>query len=69
MAFLEFLMSINLDAKAVRFIVDAIHCKIDALRKMQDENQDDEDVVADSSNDIGYYHCIIADLESQFPLG
>jgi hypothetical protein len=57
-------MSINLDPKAVRFIIDAINCKIDNLKQSQIDNKYNEDLYADASNDIAYYGCIIEDLKS-----
>jgi hypothetical protein len=55
-------MLINLDPKAVRFIIDAINCKIDHLKQSQIDHENDEDLCADASNDIGYYDCLIEDL-------
>jgi hypothetical protein len=57
-------MSANLDPKAVRFIIDAINCKIDHLKQSQTDNKHDENLCADASNDIAYYGCIIEDLKS-----
>jgi hypothetical protein len=55
-------MPIDLDPKAIRFIVDAINCKIDRLKQSQIDHKDIENICADASNDIAYYRCIIEDL-------
>ena len=55
-------MSFELDAKAVRFIVDAIQSKIAELVALQGAHAKDENVVADASNDIMYYKALIAQL-------
>jgi hypothetical protein len=57
-------MSINLDPKAIRFIIDAINCKIDHLEQITIGQKENEDLCADASNDIGYYGCLIASLQS-----
>jgi hypothetical protein len=56
-------MPIDLDPKAVRFIIDAITVKIAALQAEQKANPDNEDINADASNDIAYYRCIIDDMK------
>jgi hypothetical protein len=55
-------MSFELDAKAVRFIVDAIQSKIAELVALQSSHEKDENIVADASNDIMYYKALIAQL-------
>jgi hypothetical protein len=55
-------MSFELDAKAVRFIVDAIQSKIAELVALQSSHAKDENIVADASNDIMYYKALIAQL-------
>jgi hypothetical protein len=52
-------MKIELDPKAIRFLVDAIHSKISELRSLQQIHADDENMVADTSNDIMYYMALI----------
>jgi hypothetical protein len=53
-------MSFELDAKAVRFIIDAIQSKIAELVALQGTHAKDENIVADTSNDIMYYKALIA---------
>jgi hypothetical protein len=55
-------MSFDLDAKAVRFIVEAIQSKIAELVALQGAEAKDENIVAESSNDIMYYRALIAQL-------
>lgn len=54
-------MSFDLDPKAVRFIVDAINAKIEGLEAVRSSSEN-ENAVADASNDVGYYRSLIAKL-------
>jgi hypothetical protein len=52
-------MMFELDPKAVRFLVDAIQSKISELTNLQNMHPNDENIVADASNDIMYYRSLI----------
>jgi hypothetical protein len=52
-------MAIELDPKAIHFLVDAIQTKILELTSLQNIHSNDEDIVADASNDIAYYRSLI----------
>jgi hypothetical protein len=52
-------MVIELESKAIRFLVDAIQSKILELTSLQNKHSNDENIVADASNDIAYYRSLI----------
>jgi hypothetical protein len=56
-------MNIDLDPKAAIFLITAAKCKIAALEDDQQAHPDDEDLIAEASNDRGYYQMLISKLE------
>jgi hypothetical protein len=55
-------MTVDLDPKAMRFLVDAVHSKILELTNHQKTHSNDENIVAEVSNDIMYYRSLIEKL-------
>jgi hypothetical protein len=55
-------MTFELDPKAVRFLIDAIQSKIVELTNHQNIHANDENIVAEVSNDVMYYKSLIAKL-------
>ena len=56
-------MNIDLDAKAASFLITAAKCKVAALEDDQRAHPDDENLIAEASNDRGYYQMLIGKLE------
>jgi hypothetical protein len=52
-------MIVELDPKAIRFLVAAIQSKISELKSLQVAHPNDENIVADASNDIMYYESLV----------
>jgi hypothetical protein len=52
-------MMVELDPKAIRFLVAAIQSKISELKSLQVAHPNDENIVADASNDIMYYESLV----------
>jgi hypothetical protein len=57
-------MNFDLDSKAARFLITAIKCKIESLEADQKANPSDEDLIAEASNDMGYYRALIGKFEA-----
>lgn len=56
-------MNIDINYKAANFLITAVKCKIAALEDDARAHPDDEDLIAEVSNDRGYYQALIGKLE------